>query len=105
MNDYKIILENSALNDMKKIIRYIEEDLTEPDTAVNFYNNAIKVINSLNSMPKRNRVIDRDVVAEVEFRRVFINSYTAFYYVNDADLTVHIVRVLHTSQNWIQYLE
>ena len=100
MEKYKIIFEPRAVNDLNEIFKYISYTLKEPEIAKRIYNSIKKHILSLESMPYRHKLLDDEPFRNLEIRRIPVENYTAFYFVNEESKTVHIFRILYNCREW-----
>lgn len=100
MKKYKVIIQESAELDLIGIIEYIANDLNEKTIAMNLYRNIVANINSLSTTPGRCAIIDEEPYKTLQTRRLVINNYSAFYFVNDETESVHIIRILYNHRDW-----
>lgn len=64
------------------------------------YRKIISGINSLIASPGRCAVIDEEPYRSLVIRRLIIDNYSVFYYVNGKTETVHILRVIYNRRDW-----
>ena len=100
LEKYKIIFEPRAVNDLNEIIKYISYALKEPEIAKRIYNSIKMHLLSLESMPYRHKLLDDELFRNMEIRRIPVENYTAFYFVNEKSKSVHIFRILHNRREW-----
>lgn len=104
MEKYKIQLSIKAKNDYKRIISYLKNDLLEPSIA----NKYIELINSeiqnLEYFPQKHAIIDDDIVRKLEFRKLIIKNYIAFYKINEREKIVEVHRILYGASDWMYEL-
>ena len=60
----------------------------------------IDAIYTLEDMPLRIKLVNDDRLAGKGIRGLEIESYTAFFRVNDSPKTVEIIRVLYSRREW-----
>ena len=104
MEKYKIQLSIKAKNDYKRIINYIKNELLEPSIANKYADLINNEIQTLEYLPQKYAIIDYDVVKELEFRKLIIKNYIAFYRINEKEKIVEVHRILYGAANWIQEL-
>lgn len=104
MEKYKIQLSIKAKNDYKRIINYIKNELLEPSIANKYAELINNEIQTLEHLPQKYAIIDYDAIKELEFRKLIIKNYIAFYRINEKEKIVEIHRILYGSSNWIQEL-
>ena len=79
MNQYKVVITASALDDMEKIYSYIADILMSPDNAANQYDRIADAILLLDTFPERNRVMDSPREHKIGLRMLPVDNYTVFY--------------------------
>ena len=60
MKQYDVKISHAALSDMEQIYSYIADRLLEPDTAMGQYNRIAEAIQSLNILPERCALVERN---------------------------------------------
>lgn len=103
MTEYKIVIEQTAENDLLGILSYISDTLHEPSIAMKIYGLIKKEILTLNRMPFRFEVVNEEPYRSMGVRRIPVENYTVFYIVDENEKTVHIFRILYNRREW-QYL-
>ena len=103
MTEYKIVIEETAENDLVGILSYISDTLHEPNIAFKIYGSIKKEILTLNKMPFSYVVVNEEPYRSMGVRRIPVENYTAFYVVDEEGQTVHIFRILYSRREW-QYL-
>ena len=100
MTEYKIVVEETAENDLIGILNYISDTLHEPNTAVRIYSSVKKEILSLNKMPNRYEAVNEEPYRSMGVRSIGVEDYTVFYIVDDKQNEVHIFRILYNRREW-----
>ena len=100
MTEYKIVIEETAENDLISILNYISDTLHEPNIAFRIYGSIKKEILSLNKMPNRYAVVNEEPYRSMGVRRIPVENYTAFYIVDEKQNVVHIFRILYNRREW-----
>ena len=100
MTEYKIVIEQTAENDLLGILSYISDTLHEPSIAMKIYGLIKKEILTLNRMPFRFEVVNEEPYRSMGVRRIPVENYTAFYIVDENEKTVHIFRILYNRREW-----
>ena len=100
MTEYKIVIEQTAENDLLGILSYISDTLHEPSIAMKIYGLIKKEILTLNRMPFRFEVVNEEPYRSIGVRRIPVENYTAFYIVDENEKTVHIFRILYNRREW-----
>ena len=99
---YRIEYTKLAQTDLDAIYRYIAFSLLEPEVAANIYREIIKSINSLDSMPSRNPLIDSEPWKSRGLRKMIVKNYIVFYTVGDGSVTVN--RIMYGGRDVINQL-
>lgn len=97
---YEVIIQENAENDLLAIIEYISDCLCEKEIAVKIYRDIMHGILSLETMPKRCSVIDKEPYRSDRIRRLIVGNYSAFYVVDDEEKTVHIIHIVYNRREW-----
>ena len=100
MTEYKIVIEQTAENDLVGILSYISDTLHEPSIAMKIYGLIKKEILTLNRMPFRFEVVNEEPYRSIGVRRIPVENYTAFYIVDENEKTVHIFRIIYNRREW-----
>lgn len=100
MMKYEVIIQENAENDLFGIFEYISDCLCEKEIAVKIYQDIMHGILSLEVMPKRCAIIDRQPYRKSEIRRLIVGNYSAFYVIDDKEKNVHIIRVVYNRREW-----
>ncbi|MDD7020533.1 MAG: type II toxin-antitoxin system RelE/ParE family toxin [Hornefia butyriciproducens] len=93
MTHYKTHITDEALNDMESIYEYIAEELLAPDTAMGQYNRIADAIETLDQMPERIRLMEREPERTRGLRRLIVDNYAVFFII--ADDVVIVTNVLY----------
>jgi toxin ParE1/3/4 len=91
--NFHIIYSAKASKDLKSIYDYIAGVLLEPTVAVKQIERIMTAIRSLESMPNRYKIYDKDTWKNIELRCLPVNNYLVFYYVESS--TVNIARIFY----------
>lgn len=103
MAEYKVVIEETAENDLLGILNYIKNTLREPNIAMKIYDSIKKGILSLKQMSFRYALLNEEPYRSMGVRQIPIENYIAFYVVEEEGKTVHIFRILYNRREW-QYL-
>ena len=103
MNEHRIEVTESAQNDLREIVRYIQTDLTSPGTAERFLDGIEKMLEQLAFMPQKFQYVRDDYLARKGYRYTRYKKYLIFYTVDDSHHFVYIHRILLSSRQW-EYL-
>lgn len=92
---YKIILTEQADVDLRSIYEYIAFTLIGPKIALGQLERIEKAIFSLDEMPERFCVLDREPWCKRGLRQMPVDNFIVYYTLNNPDKTVNIIRVLY----------
>lgn len=97
---YNVIVDSKAEQDLIDIFLHITETLKSPDAARRLYSKIKKEISSLASMPYRCALIAEEPYAHLGVRKLAIESYIAFFVVDETSQEVHVFRILYNRREW-----
>lgn len=103
-NNYKIIIEKYAQNDLKEIYNYISNTLSNRYAAIKLLNKINDKFNNLSSFPKSVPLINNEYVKNRNIRKLLIDNYIAFYEVDEIKHEVRIIRIMYGMMNYIEIL-
>ncbi len=97
MKQYKVEITREALQDMEDIYNYIAVDLLSPENAMGQYNRIADEILTLDSFPKRYRIMKSEPEKKMELRRMLVDNYSVFYTI--CEDKVIVTDVLYTASD------
>ncbi|MCM1263480.1 MAG: type II toxin-antitoxin system RelE/ParE family toxin [Butyrivibrio sp.] len=93
--NYEISMTPQAKNDLRSIFEYIAFDLQSPQNAAGQLDRLEKHIASLNEMPERCRVYDKEPWFSRNLRILPVDNYLVFYIPDNEEKVVTVVRVMY----------
>ena len=105
MKTYTIRITNQAENHIKAIKHYVSNNLFAAEAADNLMQTMQEEIESLSSLPKRIKPIEEEPWHSLGIRKILVNNYYIYFWVDDANLKVHILAVIYARRNQIAQLE
>lgn len=105
MEQYDVIVYDSAQDDIRDAVGYVSRALLEPDTARDLLLRFQKEILSLANMPERFPPVSDPYLASLGFRVTSVGNYLIFYTVQREDRKVDVVRVIYGKRNWIKLVK
>lgn len=102
---YEIRMTPQAQNDLRGIFEYIAFTLQSPQNAVGQLDRLEGSIDSLDQMPERFRVYDKEPWRSRNLRMIPVDHYLVFYIPNREEETVTIVRVMYGGRDIDRQLE
>ena len=97
MKVYEVLISDKASEEMDAIYTYIADMLFSPVAAANQYDRIADAILSLDTMPKRIKLMDSEPEQSKGIRAMFVDHYTVFFVVR-VD-TVYVTRVLYSASD------
>lgn len=101
---YQIRITDPAAHDMAGIRQYIVSSLLEPRIALSVLREMNEKITALEDFPNRYELVREPYLAAQGIRKMLVSNFLVFYTVNDAALTVTILRGLYGKHNWMELL-
>ena len=92
---YKIVLTKQADTDLRGIYEYIAFTLLEPETAARQLDTIQKGILSLDEMPERFRVFEKEPWYSRGLRQMPVDNFIVFYIPRAEDEIVTVIRVMY----------
>jgi toxin ParE1/3/4 len=92
---WKVIYTDDALADLQEIYEYIAFTLLEPMTAERQSERILDAADSLENMPMRHRLCDKEPWRSRGLRVLPVDNYLVFYLPNEANSTVAIIRIMY----------
>ena len=102
---YEIEITLKAKQDLEEIYHYIAIDLKEIRIAENQLNRLERAIYSLDKMPERFRVYERELWRSRNLRIMPVNNYLVFYVSEHKAKTVTVIRVIYGGRDIPKQLE
>ena len=97
---YGVILETTAALDLFGILDYIKDVLKAPESAERVYWSIKDQVLSLDKMPYRFPLVREEPFASMGVHLMSVESYYAFYIINEHKSEVHILRILYNRREW-----
>jgi len=100
MNKYFVEVTDTAQSDLKEIVSYISIELKNPISAKRLLTKFKDNILSLEEMPKRQNLVNDEVLSSRGIRRLLVDNYMIFYVVDDSKNKVTVIRTLYARRDW-----
>jgi len=97
---YDVILETTASLDLYGILDYIRDVLKALESAERVYWSIKDQVLSLDEMLYRFPLVKEEPFALMGVRLMPVESYNAFYVINEHTSEVHVFRILYNRQEW-----
>ena len=96
---YKVTYTAAAKKDLRNIFRYISEKLLSTQNAVGQTERIMTAIRSLDTMPKRNRLYEKEPWHGRGLRFFPVDNYLVFYKVDEETEMVYVVRIMYIGRD------
>lgn len=93
--NWDVKFTDQARRDLRDILDYISYELQEPQVAVKLVRSITKEILSLDQMPMRYRLYEKEPWKSQGLRCFPVKNYLIFYYPEETSNTVYAVRVIY----------
>ena len=97
---YDVILETTASLDLYGILDYIKDVLKAPESAERVYWSIKDQVLPLDEMPYRFPLVKEEPFASMGVRLMPVESYNAFYIIDEQENNVHVFRILYNRREW-----
>ena len=104
METYSIYVSDSFQKDLMQIIYYINHSFSAPFTAANFLEIIENTLYDLTLMPHRYVLVSDPYLGKKGFRKCIIKKYILFFTIDEDSKSIHVHRILHSRQNWMNIL-
>lgn len=98
----KIRLSPTAVNDLKEIKNYIEQDLSNPIAAENVIKKIINDYTRLETMPNMGIPLSSKVPFETDFRFIVSGNYLVFYKTDNEYISIY--RILYSRRDYLRLI-
>lgn len=102
---YKLEFLPVAKNDMLEIVKYISDDLNNPQAASRLAEEFIQADENVCRFPYVNNVYIPVKPLELEYRRIIVKNYLMFYTVDETRKTVTVMRVIYGKRDISKHIE
>ncbi len=102
---YQIHVTTASERDLTNTFYYIDYVLKNPLAADALLDEFEDKVNALALYPQKFPIVDDEILADWKIRYTVVKNYLAFYIVDEAALTVEIVRFLYGKSNWLAVLK
>jgi plasmid stabilization system protein ParE len=104
MERYSVSIPKPVENDIDDIYNYIAAELMNPRAALDIANGLYDAIDTLSEMPQRFPVVPDERLSLIGYRKLIIDSYIAFYTIDEDNRVVNVERVLYARRDWLNLL-
>ena len=98
-------LTHYAIEQISETIEYISKVLLVPETAKAWSDHLEKEIRSLDSMPARYPLIDREPWRSKGIRKMPVKNFIVYYFYDDENKTVWVTSVVYSRRDQLNALK
>jgi len=102
--DYEVKITRQATDQMKKIMYYISKELLAPEAANHLLDKMKEAIMSLADFPKRNTLIEEEPWRSEGVRKMSVNNFLIYYWVDDEKKKVQVTAVIYQKREQLRQL-
>jgi len=96
MDKYDVIVETTAVSDLRDIYQYITETLKEPVVAKRIHESIKEKVYSLDQIPQRHPLVRDEILAGRGLRWMPVENYSILYIIDEANYKVNVIRILYS---------
>lgn len=101
---YKVKLTEQAVVQIRETVGYISKVLMEPEVARHWSDRLKKEISTLDTMPRRYPLLNEEPWRTEGIRRMPVENFLVYYWVNDETSTVWITAVIYGKRDQLSAL-
>lgn len=101
----RVVFTEPAEYDLLDIEYYIFTDLSNPQAAKRISDGILQTAERLNEYPAGHPLIDDELLGRIGLRMAYFDNYNIFYYYDEKDDVVYIIRILYNKTNWRSILK
>ena len=105
MSKWLINYTKNAYSELDAIYKYIAEDLNVPNTASKQIKRITSAIDSLEEMPLRNPLYDKEPWHSLGLRKMLVDNYIVFYFPNETNNEIVIMHIFYSGRNILDILK
>ena len=103
-NIYEVKITKQAQEHIRDIFDYIVNELLATGAANNLMDKMHKTIASLNQNPKRFQLIDEEPWKNMGIRKVVVNHFLVYYWIDEENMKVQIIAVMSERRDQLNEL-
>lgn len=105
MKKYKVIVSETANQDLENIVSYLKYDLAAEIISdkykILFKQELKRLENVAESMP----ILDENLTGHKNIRKINVRNYIIFYTIDEKNSEAFVVRIGHAFMDWEKYLK
>ena len=100
-----VVFTEPAEYDLLDIEYYIFVDLNNPQASERIIDGILDAAESLEDFPEDHPLLDDELLCRIGLRMTRFDNYNIFYYYNEQQDIVYIIRVLYNKTDWKNILK
>ncbi len=100
-----VVFTEPAEYDLLDIEYYIFVDLNNPQASERIIDGILDAAESLEDFPENHPLLDDELLCRMGLRMTRFDNYNIFYYYNEQQDIVYIIRVLYNKADWKNILK
>lgn len=97
-NKYSLIISELAFEDLDGYLKYISENLSNPQAAKNLMNEFKSAFEIIRLFPLSCPLLNNELIKEQSLRKLIVKNFIALYVVEGN--SVKIVRIIHMTKDY-----
>ena len=98
---YNVVISPSANADLFNILRYIAQELENPQAASSLADGVEKCYSDLQAMPSAHALCADPLLRLKGYRKYPVGNYLVIFRVVEEDMEVRVVHIFHETQNYL----
>jgi len=100
----RYVIYPKAQNDLEHVFKYIAEDLSNPEAAMNLIEKFEDKFKELTLFPKAYPVMENKFLIIQNLRKCIVDNFLVIYLYNENNRMIEIVRVIYGRQDYLKSL-
>ena len=96
---YAYRFTEKAETDLTEILRYINDELSNPSAAQDLGRKIFESIDNVRNFPQSGSVVDNSFLADKSVRRIVVDNYIVYYKASENEKTIYIIRIVYGKRN------
>ena len=101
---YTIRITRQARDHLQEIKRYISQELSAPDAALNTIRTIRAEISKLSDTPAKYKTINEEPWGSAGFRKIRVKNYYVYYWIDEINRKVQITAVIYVKREQVRQL-
>lgn len=102
---YRVVLTDTAKQDLREIAIYITEESKDKDIAKSFISELREKTNQLKEFPNRGSIPNDKILKSLGYKFLVHKDYLIFYLVDEAVKTVYVVAIFNCKKDYIRVIK